>query len=141
MIVISSSVFITKNKKVLLVRENKIDKWGLPGGKLELGETLRECAARECREEAGIDVEIKNLIFVSQKPNSSEGNNVVRFVYSAKIIGEIPEKEMTYKFFSREEFERLTRNDEIRGKDVTQLIRDFYSGKIRKYNQEPEVFS
>jgi len=33
--------------------------WEFPGGKLELGENLAQCAIRECREE--IDVEVKPL--------------------------------------------------------------------------------
>ena len=140
MISVSCSVFITNENKILLVRENKVNKWGLPGGRIELDETLPGCAIRECREETGLEVEIKDLIFISQKSHSREGNNVVRFIYSAEIVGEINEKEMTYQYFARKKFEQLAAQDKIRGKDVIKLAQDFYDGKIEKFNRNPEVF-
>jgi ADP-ribose pyrophosphatase YjhB (NUDIX family) len=140
MIIIASSVLITDNTKILLVRENKMAKWGLPGGKLELGETLHDCAIRECKEETGLSVKINKLVFISQKPNSREGNNVVRFIFSARIVGRIPEKEMRYAYFSLEELDRLADKEQIRGKDVVKLAHDLFAGNIKTYNQEPEVF-
>lgn len=46
---------------MLLVRratEPQAGTWNLPGGRLELGETLAAAVARELREEAGLDVEV-----------------------------------------------------------------------------------
>lgn len=31
--------------------------WEFPGGKIEPGETIEECAVRECREEIGVEVQ------------------------------------------------------------------------------------
>ena len=39
--------------------------WGWIGGKLEFGETLQDCARREAREEAGIEVTNLRLLCIS----------------------------------------------------------------------------
>jgi len=38
--------------------------WSIPGGALELGETLRQCAAREAMEETGLQVEALDVLDV-----------------------------------------------------------------------------
>lgn len=59
------AVMVMKDGKTLL-RERKnthgAGEYAFPGGKLELGESFEECARRETREEAGI--EIKNIRFL-----------------------------------------------------------------------------
>ncbi len=42
---------------LLIQRGERVDvgKWGFPGGSLELGETVTECAERELREETGVE--------------------------------------------------------------------------------------
>ena len=50
---------ILSEGKVLLVHEEALDKWLIPGGGLEEGETLAECCIREMAEETGILVQPK----------------------------------------------------------------------------------
>lgn len=50
---------------VLLVREG--DRWFLPGGMLEAGETPHDGAVREVREETGIDIEVTGLLAVTEQ--------------------------------------------------------------------------
>jgi 8-oxo-dGTP pyrophosphatase MutT (NUDIX family) len=42
--------------KILFVRRKDNDKWVMPSGSQELGETIYDCMRRETREEAGIEV-------------------------------------------------------------------------------------
>ncbi len=58
---------IFKGDEILLTRRgNPPGKglWGLPGGVVELGETVREAVVREVREECGIEVEPIRLLEV-----------------------------------------------------------------------------
>ncbi len=50
-------VVVHKGDRVLLVlrgQEPSLGKWSLPGGVVELGETIRQAARREVREECGL---------------------------------------------------------------------------------------
>lgn len=53
------AIIITKNDQVLLMKRKGIHgkgTWSTPGGHLDFGETPEQCAAREAREEVGMDV-------------------------------------------------------------------------------------
>jgi 8-oxo-dGTP diphosphatase len=53
--------------EVLLIRRGtppRLGEWSIPGGRLEWGETLRDAALRELREETGVEAQIVGLIDV-----------------------------------------------------------------------------
>lgn len=56
-----AGVVIQQDGKVLLVQEKlgiAIGKWNLPGGRVDVGETIEQAAIREAKEETGYDVVI-----------------------------------------------------------------------------------
>jgi len=72
-----------KQGKILLVRrafEPGAGKWSIPGGMVEVGETLSEAAARETEEETGIKVKILELINVFDMIDR-DPDNKIRFHY------------------------------------------------------------
>ena len=54
---------------ILLEKRRDCGWWGLPGGRVEPGESLIDAAVREVREETGLAVEITHLIGVYSDPN------------------------------------------------------------------------
>jgi 8-oxo-dGTP diphosphatase len=60
------AVIVSEGKVVLIRRryEPLAGQWSLPGGTLELGETLETGVAREMREETGLEVEVGPVIEV-----------------------------------------------------------------------------
>ncbi len=64
---VGAGAVVRRRGKVLLIKRkfppNK-GKWSLPGGLVELGEFAHDAAAREVKEETGLDVEIEGLLDV-----------------------------------------------------------------------------
>lgn len=62
---ISSRCILMENSNVLLFyRERNGEKYYVfPGGGIEEGETKEDCIKRECKEELGINIEIKKYVY------------------------------------------------------------------------------
>lgn len=54
--------------EILLQRRRDTGQWALPMGKMEIGETPKECAVRETKEETGVEVEVIGLVGVYSDP-------------------------------------------------------------------------
>jgi 8-oxo-dGTP diphosphatase len=68
-------VVIEDGRALLIRRGNEplIGQWSIPGGTLELGETLEEGAAREVMEETGLKVRVLEMIEVFERINFGRG--------------------------------------------------------------------
>ncbi|MFT8394174.1 MAG: NUDIX hydrolase, partial [Liquorilactobacillus ghanensis] len=56
----------------------------MPGGLVERGETPREAAVRECREEIGLQINIRDIIFEDSEIDKQKKLVFTRLVYMAK---------------------------------------------------------
>jgi 8-oxo-dGTP diphosphatase len=75
---------IIENDRVLLVKRGhppRAGEWSIPGGVVEVGETLREAAIREAREETCLTVEPADLLGVYDRVlRDDDGRTVYHYV-------------------------------------------------------------
>ena len=67
---LSVSAMVWRGREILLMRRSDNGHWGLPGGFVEVGESVADAARREVAEETGWSVEIGRLIGVYSDPKT-----------------------------------------------------------------------
>ena len=68
-IVPSVNVVVENDRgEILLIRRSDNDNWALPGGAIDLGESMTQAALREVKEETGIDCEVTGLVGIYTDP-------------------------------------------------------------------------
>ncbi|WP_435206540.1 NUDIX domain-containing protein [Micromonospora sp. bgisy143] len=92
-----SVVLVDEHERLLLVRHTgSPDRWGLPGGAVEIGESPAEAAVREVREEIGVQIDGLRLLDVlggtDYEVTYSNGDRVayVTAAYQAVIVDGTP---------------------------------------------------
>jgi ADP-ribose pyrophosphatase YjhB (NUDIX family) len=90
-------VVVNDTGQLLLIRRADNENWALPGGAMNLGESLVEAAGRETAEETGVRVEITGLVGIYTDPKhvilyTSDGEVRQEFsvVFTARPIGGQP---------------------------------------------------
>ncbi|WP_305907205.1 NUDIX hydrolase [Methylomarinum sp. Ch1-1] len=73
---------------VLIERANPPYGWALPGGFVDLGETMEQAAVREAKEETGLSVELSALLGLYSNPARDPRNHTVTAVYVAQAHGQ-----------------------------------------------------
>ena len=74
---------------VMIERGNPPYGWAIPGGFMEYGESAEEGAAREMKEETGLDLENLTLFTVRSKPDRDPRFHTVTIVYTADGVGDL----------------------------------------------------
>ncbi|HDM37466.1 MAG TPA: NUDIX domain-containing protein [Candidatus Omnitrophica bacterium] len=82
-------IIIEKNNQIILIkRENPPFGWALPGGFVEMGETVEEAASREAQEETGLIIRNLKQFHVYSEPGRDPRFHTISCVFTAETDGE-----------------------------------------------------
>jgi ADP-ribose pyrophosphatase YjhB (NUDIX family) len=80
---------ILRDGRLLLVqrrRDPEAGHWGLPGGKIDLFETIAAAIEREIAEEVGLKIEARNLLCMVDQIDEANGTHWVAPVYLVQDV-------------------------------------------------------
>lgn len=116
LVVAASAAVTDDNGRVLLQRRRDNDLWALPGGAMDIDDSLPGTAVREVKEETGLDVEITGLVGTYTDPrhiiayNDGEVRRQFNICFTARIVGgtlAISEESTELRFVAAEELDSL----------------------------------
>lgn len=82
-------VVIPSGEGVVLIRRGSDPfegQWALPGGFVEIGETVEAAATREAAEETGLAVELAGLVGVYSEPDRDPRGHNVSVAFLARVL-------------------------------------------------------
>jgi 8-oxo-dGTP diphosphatase len=81
-------ISVPGDRVVLVRRRHEPVGWALPGGFVDVGETLEAAAAREAREETGLDVVLTDLLYIYSDPRRDPRSHTVSAVFLGRAAGD-----------------------------------------------------
>lgn len=127
----SVNVVVTNDQgEILLIRRSDNDNWAVPGGAIDLGESMTQAAARETKEETGIDCEVTGLVGIYTDPkhvilytSNGEARQEFSIVLTAKPVGGEPtpsDESIEVRWVNRAEVQSYTMD-----RSMSLRVRDF----------------
>lgn len=119
----ASTVVLNREGKILLQLRSDTHVWALPGGAMEIGETIAQTAVRETKEETGLDVELEYIVGIYTNPrhvvafSNGEVRQQFSICFACRLVGgkiKVSNESIEVGFFSPEEIEHLNMHPSIR---------------------------
>lgn len=132
-----SCACITNERGEILLqkRSDKEELWGLPGGAVEIGESIEEAMIREVKEETGLDVTVEHLIgfyskYFTTYPNGDSAQSICYLFKCNVISGDlVVDNKETFdlRFFDKNNIPKLFIQQH------TDMLNDFFENKVGVY--------
>ncbi|TCB99022.1 NUDIX domain-containing protein [Micromonospora zingiberis] len=119
----AAALVTDQHGRVLLQRRTDSGNWALPGGAMDIGETLQQCAVREVKEETGLDIEITGLLGIYTDPAHviAYADGEVRQEFTVTYLARVTDGTLTVsdestevRFIHPTDFDRIPIHDTVR---------------------------
>jgi ADP-ribose pyrophosphatase YjhB (NUDIX family) len=119
----ASAIVVDQGGRILLIRRADNALWSIPGGAMEIGERIAETAAREVREETGLQVEPEAIVGVYSNPQhvieyaDGEVRQQFSICFACRLVGgqlATSEESTEVGFFTPDEIQAMPMHESIR---------------------------
>jgi ADP-ribose pyrophosphatase YjhB (NUDIX family) len=122
-------VVVRRGHRFLMTQEKKYrSTWSIPGGRVEVGETLAAAAVREVFEETGVPIALDGILRVENTPGESAR---VRVLFSGYPLDDTPPKQsaddesLQAAYYTLDEIRELP----LRGAEICPLLEHVLLGR------------
>lgn len=129
---------IFQNEEALLVKERSSQKWTLPGGWVDVNQTLRENVERECLEETGYQVKaesIVSLIDMERAHYPKSPHSIYKIFLLCQIVGGRPLANIEISNITFYPIAQLPELDSFRSskEDILQAYQHYLNPQLSTY--------
>ncbi|WP_125583491.1 NUDIX hydrolase [Levilactobacillus cerevisiae] len=132
----AGGILVDSKGRVLLQKRSDFNRWGLPGGALELGESASAACIREFREETGLTVAVRGLLGIStdqiqRYPNEDVVQAVVLTFMVEHVAGKLAatsSETLALKYFDQAHLPPMLNAQHEQG------LKDYFTGNIPWYD-------
>ncbi|MBU0614488.1 MAG: NUDIX hydrolase, partial [Nanoarchaeota archaeon] len=113
---------------VLIDRKNPPYGWAIPGGFVDIGETVEDAAVREAKEETNLELTELKQFHTYSDPKRDPRGHTISIVFTAKGSGELKgmDDAKLAKVFTNDNLPELAFDHE-------QILNDYFEGKYGEF--------
>jgi mutator protein MutT len=137
---VAGHALIEKDGKNLVMRRSKLNdymplKWDIPGGIARPGETLEETIRREVKEETGLTIQVRNVVFIYANRDQLPARQTFQAVYLCQYLdGEVqlnPSEHDLYEWLDYDDIANINAIDFLR-----ELVKSYHpTTNVRSQSQ------